>query len=247
MRLLVDENCASREFLAQLRSNGHDVESTIAALGAGTPDSAIVEYAIAESRVVVTKNADDFRQILGARRSHPGLPRTPLFAPSTTLPRRMRTFSHTSSRSTNSFGDALLDSDVVLHVEFHPRALVGLIGFVDILEEAVYMFWRSRHPFIASPEAATGPRRSSYAWMYALRHGLSRRWGRSRSWLFPRALRRARMTFRTTSWSADGRAVTLVHLPLSNSYPTFPHKAAANCSSVPYFGRRISKYRGTSL
>lgn len=73
MRLLVDENCADKEFLARLRSSGHDAETVVAAVGAGAPDSTVVSYVLATQRAIVTKNAKDFRALLATYEKHPGL------------------------------------------------------------------------------------------------------------------------------------------------------------------------------
>ncbi|MGH7727705.1 MAG: DUF5615 family PIN-like protein [Vulcanimicrobiaceae bacterium] len=73
MRLLIDENCAERDFLARLRNAGHDVMTTVGALGVGASDAAIIELALAENRTVVTKDADDFRRQMSAHAEHAGL------------------------------------------------------------------------------------------------------------------------------------------------------------------------------
>ena len=73
MRLVVDENCADKEFLVRLRSSGHDAETVVGAVGAGAQDSAVVTYALATRRAIVTKNAKDFRALLGTHEKHPGL------------------------------------------------------------------------------------------------------------------------------------------------------------------------------
>lgn len=73
MRLLIDENCAEREFVFRLRSGGHDVEIAAQVLGYGASDNAIYDHAVAHARAIVTKDADDFRSLAEKREAHPGL------------------------------------------------------------------------------------------------------------------------------------------------------------------------------
>lgn len=73
MRLLIDENCAERDFLARLRKAGHDVTATLAVLGAGASDAAIVAHALTENCSIVTKDVEDFRRLLSGDEGHAGL------------------------------------------------------------------------------------------------------------------------------------------------------------------------------
>ena len=73
LRLLLDENCASRSALAEhLRSAGHEVQTVVAALGGGASDEEIVAYAVREQWIIITKDADDFLAILSGRSDHGG-------------------------------------------------------------------------------------------------------------------------------------------------------------------------------
>lgn len=72
MRLLVDENCSSREFVALLRAAGHDVETVAASVGSGARDEAVATYALRADRAIVTKDVEDFRALLVGRH-HSGL------------------------------------------------------------------------------------------------------------------------------------------------------------------------------
>jgi predicted nuclease of predicted toxin-antitoxin system len=73
VRLLLDENCASRELQQRLRIAGHDVETTLEAPGAGVSDITIAAYASSERRVVVSKDTSDFARLYAARDEHPGV------------------------------------------------------------------------------------------------------------------------------------------------------------------------------
>jgi len=73
VRLLLDENCSSRELLARLRAGGHDVVASIAVLGSGASEDAIVSHAHHDRRAIVTKDAHDFRAAVSNTPEHPGL------------------------------------------------------------------------------------------------------------------------------------------------------------------------------
>lgn len=73
MRLLLDENCSSRRLLARLRAAGHTVETVIDALGSGTTDAAVFDYATRKKFAIVTKDVDDFRSVAAGRKRHSGL------------------------------------------------------------------------------------------------------------------------------------------------------------------------------
>ena len=60
MRLLIDENLSSR-LCEQLRAKGHDVVGACEAELAGKDDAAVLAWAVAERRAVVTNNIHDFR------------------------------------------------------------------------------------------------------------------------------------------------------------------------------------------
>lgn len=73
MRLLLDENASERSFVADLRPAGHDVETTLAALGVGASDRAIFAHAQRTCRALVTRDCDDFRVIVAGTITHSGL------------------------------------------------------------------------------------------------------------------------------------------------------------------------------
>jgi len=73
VRLLLDENASDRSFVAGLNAAGHDVETSVAALGVGVSDRAILAHAQTTFRVIVTRNCDDFRALVADGRGHPGL------------------------------------------------------------------------------------------------------------------------------------------------------------------------------
>ncbi len=60
-----------------LRADGHDVERTVdvRALGPGTSDDQVYAHAVADTRVLVTKNGADFAQIIDSEDppSHAGV------------------------------------------------------------------------------------------------------------------------------------------------------------------------------
>ena len=73
LRLLVDEDTQSRWLVRLLRDAGHDV-ATVNDLGLqGRPDPDVLARAVAEKRVVLTRNVDDFRELHLADSDHPGI------------------------------------------------------------------------------------------------------------------------------------------------------------------------------
>ncbi len=73
LRLLLDENCASREFQLRLRNEGHDVETAMGAQGLGVSDAAVAAYARVEQRVLLSKDTADFSLLYADRDDHPEL------------------------------------------------------------------------------------------------------------------------------------------------------------------------------
>jgi predicted nuclease of predicted toxin-antitoxin system len=71
--LLLDENTSERRLVERLRTAGHDIETSVARLGVGAADSAIVSAALASRRAVVTRDCADFRTLYAALAQHPGL------------------------------------------------------------------------------------------------------------------------------------------------------------------------------
>ena len=77
MRLLLDEDSGAHSLLSALRADGHDVERVVdaASLGPGASDDAVFRYAVADDRVVITKNGAVFAEIATVRGApeHPGI------------------------------------------------------------------------------------------------------------------------------------------------------------------------------
>jgi predicted nuclease of predicted toxin-antitoxin system len=77
MRLYLDEDLASREFLRVLTKAGHDVATPANASLMGESDAAQLAEAIREDRVCVTANCDDFEElhdlVMLSGGSHPGI------------------------------------------------------------------------------------------------------------------------------------------------------------------------------
>jgi len=71
--LLLDENASDRGLVVRLREAGHDVETSVARLGVGASDAAIVAAALETRRTVVTRDCDDFRTLYAELSRHPGL------------------------------------------------------------------------------------------------------------------------------------------------------------------------------
>ena len=73
IRLLVDEDLQARALVNLLRSAGHDVvTATGAGLGAAS-DQYVLAYARAQGRVLLTRNAGDFRDLHEVDSDHPGI------------------------------------------------------------------------------------------------------------------------------------------------------------------------------
>ncbi len=73
LKLLLDEDTQSRSLTSALRSAGHDVQTVNQAGLAGEPDSVVFQFAIANKRVVLTKNIDDFIQLASQNPTHSGI------------------------------------------------------------------------------------------------------------------------------------------------------------------------------
>jgi predicted nuclease of predicted toxin-antitoxin system len=73
VRLLLDENCSGRRLLARLRAAGHTAETVLGALGSGTTDAAVLDYAARKKFAIITKDVDDFQSVAAGRKRHRGL------------------------------------------------------------------------------------------------------------------------------------------------------------------------------
>jgi Domain of unknown function (DUF5615) len=73
VRLLLDENASARSLIERLRNVGHDAVTSVELVGLGARDEYVVEAAVAQRRVLVTRDCDDFRSLYGELSDHPGL------------------------------------------------------------------------------------------------------------------------------------------------------------------------------
>jgi predicted nuclease of predicted toxin-antitoxin system len=77
MRLLLDEDSSAALLARLLRAAGHDVESAVELGTTGDPDPKQLIYAVAQERVLMTSNADDFKLlhelVTTAGGRHPGI------------------------------------------------------------------------------------------------------------------------------------------------------------------------------
>jgi predicted nuclease of predicted toxin-antitoxin system len=73
VRLFIDE-CLSPQLALWLNSTGRfDAVHPLHVGRRGEPDHRILEWCLAEDRVIVTENARDFRRLVGKTDLHPGL------------------------------------------------------------------------------------------------------------------------------------------------------------------------------
>lgn len=73
LRLLLDEDSKSKALIRRLSDMGHDVKTTADFDLDGQSDSVVLERARKESRVLLTKNCTDFREIHEATPDHQGI------------------------------------------------------------------------------------------------------------------------------------------------------------------------------
>jgi aspartate oxidase len=76
VRLLLDEDAGAHSLLSGLRDARHDVERVVdvEVLGPGSADAAVLDYAVAASRALLTYNGADFVEIIERERvPHPGV------------------------------------------------------------------------------------------------------------------------------------------------------------------------------
>ncbi len=73
MRLFIDESL-SPQLAIRLNATGrHDAVHPLHIGRRGQPDHRILDWCIAEGRMIVTQNARDFRRLVGKTEGHPGL------------------------------------------------------------------------------------------------------------------------------------------------------------------------------
>lgn len=73
LRLLIDEDTQARRLVELLRGQGHDVLTVTEAGGIGAPDVVILDLAIREQRVLLTRNCADFIALHRQQPAHPGI------------------------------------------------------------------------------------------------------------------------------------------------------------------------------
>jgi len=77
MRIYLDDDCASRLLIGQLRGAGHDVQSPADVGLSGQDDAVHLRQAVREQRVMVTRNYRDFLNlhdlVIDAQGHHPGI------------------------------------------------------------------------------------------------------------------------------------------------------------------------------
>lgn len=71
LRLLVDEDTLAKALVGRLRKAGHDVLTVHEAGLTGEPDDRVIEHARQESRILLTRNCEEFRVLHAA---HPNPP-----------------------------------------------------------------------------------------------------------------------------------------------------------------------------
>lgn len=71
-KFLVDE-CLSPELARRLAGRGYDATAVRDRGRLAKTDASILAYCIAEDRILVTQNAEDFRKLVGGVEMHPGL------------------------------------------------------------------------------------------------------------------------------------------------------------------------------
>jgi predicted nuclease of predicted toxin-antitoxin system len=73
LRRLVDEDTQAKPLINLLRRAGHDVVSVNDVDLEGAADDRVLEYACLESRVLLTRNCEEFRWRQAQRPDHPGV------------------------------------------------------------------------------------------------------------------------------------------------------------------------------
>jgi predicted nuclease of predicted toxin-antitoxin system len=118
VRLLLDEDAGAHSLLSVLRNAGHDVERVVdvEVLGSGSFDDAVLAYAVAHDRVLITYNGADFLEIVHAEKPrHPGILVIHYTANGTSLPAETIARAITNVEQTYPATDGLV-LDVNHHV-----------------------------------------------------------------------------------------------------------------------------------
>jgi len=73
LRLFVDEDTVAKALVGQLRKAGHDVLTVHEAVLTSEPDDRVLEHAMRENRIVLTRNCEEFRALHAAHPKPPGI------------------------------------------------------------------------------------------------------------------------------------------------------------------------------
>jgi predicted nuclease of predicted toxin-antitoxin system len=73
LSLLVDEDSQAKYLVQLLRAANHNVLTVNEAGIAGFPDDKVLDYARQHSRILLTRNCNDFRELHQANSTHPGI------------------------------------------------------------------------------------------------------------------------------------------------------------------------------
>lgn len=73
LRIYLDDCAYSKPLLHLLRSVGHDVLTPVEAGTTGFPDAAHLQRAVADARVILTMDADDFAELHQSDPNHSGI------------------------------------------------------------------------------------------------------------------------------------------------------------------------------
>lgn len=73
LRLLLDEDAQAKRLVALLEADGHDVQTASDANLRHVRDREVLAFAVQETRVLLTRNCDDFRALHAENAEHPGI------------------------------------------------------------------------------------------------------------------------------------------------------------------------------
>lgn len=73
LRLYLDDSAYAKELVSRLRAAGHDVQTPVEAGTRGLHDPVHLRHAIAQRRVLLTRNPDDFEDLHREVATHPGI------------------------------------------------------------------------------------------------------------------------------------------------------------------------------
>jgi predicted nuclease of predicted toxin-antitoxin system len=73
LRLLIDEDSQAQRLVNLLRNAGHDVITVNEAGLMSKPDTVVLNYAIQQERLLLTRNCNDFLALHKTNPNHPGI------------------------------------------------------------------------------------------------------------------------------------------------------------------------------